>query len=194
MKVTKRHIKRIIREEYNKLMREQRIVKEGLYPETLSEMEAYIDEVLSAADASMSAHDMSEPSYFDYGGRLNPVTDPGEMRRALNHEFPYADAKEMAGAMRYYASHPLVMSEGYSRKKLVRESYFKNLLVEIEDYLIYLADAQAGIVPVERAVKLLKREFQHFSRMSDASVLAELMDMQDMFSEIRIDGNNIISY
>lgn len=91
-----------------------------------------------------------------------------------------------------------IIREEYNRirqeQRIVTESYFKDLLVDIEDHLLYLADSHAGNIPMQMVVRPLKRKFKHFSRMTDASVLAELMDMQPYFSEIRIVGDNIISY
>ena len=91
-----------------------------------------------------------------------------------------------------------IIREEYNKmlreQRIVTESYFKDLLVDIEDHLSYLADSHAGTIPMEMVVRPLKIKFKYFSSMTDASVLEELMDMQPYFSEIRIVGDNIISY
>ena len=91
-----------------------------------------------------------------------------------------------------------IIREEYNKmrreQRIVTESYFKNLLVDIEDHLLYLADMHAGSVPIKKVVRPLKRKFKHFSGMTQATIFAELMDMQPYFSEIRIVGDNIISY
>ena len=70
-----------------------------------------------------------------------------------------------------------IIREEYNKvrqeQRILKESYYKNLFIEIEDFIIYLSDSYGGTVPIERVVELLKKEFDHFSLMNPDQIRTE---------------------
>ena len=90
-----------------------------------------------------------------------------------------------------------IIREEYSRlkKKQINESYFKNLLIEIEDFIVDVASSYAGSVPRLRLAKLLQREFDYFRSMSIDEIDAELDSLAGMMSDgIEVDRDSVNIY
>ena len=100
MKITKRQLKRIIREEYSRLKR-RGLIREMANPlpryELVDEMILYIDELVMQADQDFGAYEMDDDRMGEYQGPN--VEDPAYMQAELQRAFPDATPEEIEEAM-----------------------------------------------------------------------------------------------
>ena len=103
MKITKRQLKRIIREEYSRLKR-RGLIREMAKPlpryELVDEMRLYIDEMVMQADQELGAYEMDdERSAGGYQDSWDDVEDPAYIQAELQRAFPDATPEEIEEAM-----------------------------------------------------------------------------------------------
>ena len=107
MRLTKRQLKKIIREEYSRLKRRGLIREMADQPmmggrplpryELVDEMRLYIDELVMQADQDFGAYEMDDDRMGEYQGPN--VEDPAYMQAELHRAFPDATPEEIEEAM-----------------------------------------------------------------------------------------------
>ena len=98
MKITKRQLKRIIREEYSRL-KSRGLIREMYDQDRVNDMIMYIDDMVMQADRDMGAYEMDDersPEYYDV---LVDINDPDYVMSKLRQAFPGASEAEIEEAM-----------------------------------------------------------------------------------------------
>ena len=99
MRLTKRQLKRIIREEYSRLKR-RGLIKEQYDENRVSEMILYLDEMMMQADRALGSYEMDdERTMSGYQDSFDDMEDPAYIRSKLQAAFPKASMEEIEEAM-----------------------------------------------------------------------------------------------
>ena len=99
MRLTKRQLKRIIREEYNRLKR-RGLLKEQYDQNRVNDMIMYLDDMMMQADQALGSYEMNdERSASGYQDSFDSMEDPAYIRSELQAAFPQASMEEIEEAM-----------------------------------------------------------------------------------------------
>ena len=98
MKITKRQLKRIIREEYAKLGR-RGLIKEQYDQNLVDDMIMYLDDLVMQADQNMGAYEMDDERSPEYYDELVDINDQDYVMSKLRQAFPGASIEEIEEAM-----------------------------------------------------------------------------------------------
>lgn len=95
MRLSKRQLKQIIREEYSRLKR-RGLIRESVNQALVDEMRLALDDIMADADMAMGAYDMDGGEFPEYA---EDVEDESYIRAELQAMFPEATPAEIQEAM-----------------------------------------------------------------------------------------------
>ncbi len=99
MKITKRQLKRIIKEEYSRLHR-RGVIKEQYNQGRVDDMILYLDDMMMQADQALGSYEMDdERTMGGYQDSFDDMEDPSYIRSKLQAAFPQASMEEIEEAM-----------------------------------------------------------------------------------------------
>jgi|SRR5210317_1655847 hypothetical protein len=98
MKISKRQLKRIIKEEYLRLSR-RGLIKEQYDQNRVDDMIMYLDDLVMQADQDMGAYEMDDDRMPEYYDSLVDINDPDYVMSKLRQAFPGASEEEIEEAM-----------------------------------------------------------------------------------------------
>jgi len=99
MRLTKRQLKRIIREEFS-LLKRRGLIRENFNQDTVDQMRLYIDDLMDTADQGLGAYEMDDDrSAGGYQESWDDVEDPAFIQSELRKAFPGASRAEIEEAM-----------------------------------------------------------------------------------------------
>ena len=99
MKITKRQLKKIIREEYSRLKR-RGLIKEQYDQNRVDDMIMYLDDMMMHADRALGSYEMNdEKTMGGYQDSFDNMEDPAYIKSKLQAAFPKASMEEIEEAM-----------------------------------------------------------------------------------------------
>lgn len=99
MRLTKRQLKRIIREEYSRLKR-RGLIKEQYDQNRVNDMIMYLDDMMMQADQALGSYEMDdERTVGGYQDSFDRMEDPEYIKSELQAAFPEASMEEIEEAM-----------------------------------------------------------------------------------------------
>lgn len=99
MRLGKRQLKRIIREEYSRLKR-RGLIKEQYDQDRVNDMIMHLDDMMMGADQALDSYEMDdERMASDYQNSYDDMEDPMYIEAQLRKAFPDASQEEIEEAM-----------------------------------------------------------------------------------------------